>query len=66
MKMKFSRKQFEKLADQSRLLAWAQGAIISSASGFDFGVNYKTISLIVVNFIVLQCLALGFDKRSEK
>ena len=66
MKMKFSRKQLEKLADQTRLLAWAQGAVVTSASGLNYGVNAKSILLTIVNFIILQCLALFFDNRSEK
>lgn len=64
--MKFSKKQLEKLADQTRLLSWAQGAVITSTSGLDFGVNFKSILLIIINFVLLQSLALFFDNRSEK
>jgi hypothetical protein len=63
--MKFSRKQLEKLADQVRLLSWAQGAVITSTSGLNFGVKWYTILIIIINFVSLQSLGLYFDKRSE-
>ena len=64
--MKFTKKQLEKMADQTRLLSWAQGAIITSASGFNFHINLFTVSIIIMNFIVLQILGLYFDNRSDK
>ncbi|MDQ5921703.1 MAG: hypothetical protein QG673_1762 [Pseudomonadota bacterium] len=64
--MKFTKKQLEKLADQTRLLSWAQGAIITSASGFNLTISLATVSVIIINFVTLQILGLFFDKRSEK
>lgn len=64
--MKFTKKQLEKMADQTRLLSWAQGAIITSTTGFNFHVSFSVGSIIIINFIILQLLALYLDKRSDK
>ena len=65
MNMKFSTKQLEKLADQIRLLAWAQAAIITSTTGFNFHINLGTCALVSALWIICQALALFLDKRSE-
>jgi len=64
--MKFSKKQFEKVADQLRLLSWAQGAIITSTSGLHFSGSILTSIIIVGLFVFLQIVALFLDGRSEK
>ncbi len=66
LSIKFTKKQLEKMADQTRLLSWAQGAIITSTSGFNFRVNFFTVSMIIVNFIALQVFSLYFDKGADK
>ncbi|MFN8771017.1 MAG: hypothetical protein ACK5Z5_06565 [Neisseriaceae bacterium] len=61
-----SKRQLEKIADQIRLLSWAQGAIFTSAAGFDFKLNFITIAVIVILWIFLQIAASMVDQRSEK
>ncbi len=60
-----SKKQLEKIADQLRLLSWAQGAILTSTSGFNLKLNFKVIVTIMLVWIFLQFVAVIMDKRSE-
>ena len=55
MKFKFSIKLFDKIADQLRLLSWAQGAIIHQLT---FNLNYGKISLIVILWLLFQLAAI--------
>lgn len=64
--MKFSKKQLEKMADQTRLLSWAQGAIITSSVGLHVSVTLLTLTTIAGTFVFLQIVALFLDKWSEK
>jgi hypothetical protein len=64
--MKFTKKQLEKIADQTRLLSWAIGAIITSSSGFHLPLNLLNLSAIVVAWLMCQTVALVLDKWSEK
>lgn len=59
----FSTKQLEKLADQIRLLSWAQGAILSTALHIHIG--WFSGVAIVMLWIFLQCIALYIDWRSQ-
>ena len=61
-----SKRQLEKIADQLRLLSWALGAVLTSSSGYNFRLNYKTSILIVILWVFLQYMALMLDKRSEQ
>ena len=63
---KFTKKQLEKSADQIRLLSWAQGAILTSTSGFKLPLNYEIIILIMLLWVFFQVIALIIDKESEK
>lgn len=49
--MSFTKKQYEKTAEQFRLLSWAQGAIFTSASGFGLPLASDVIMLIIVVWI---------------
>lgn len=64
-KLKFTKKQLERTADQTRLLSWAQGAMITSTSGLHLQLSVPVIILTVTLWISLQFLALQFDKWSE-
>jgi len=64
MVMKFTKKQLEKLADQIRLLSWAQGAVFTTALHINMG--WLIGGFIVVLWIFLQCVALYIDWRSDK
>ncbi len=55
-KYQFKPKLFDKIADQLRLLSWAQGAIIHQLT---FGLTYGTMVLILILWLFLQLLA-GF------
>ena len=58
--MKFTKKQLEKIADQSRLLSWAQGAICYTDLHL-FSKNV-TIPFIGCFWILFQITALFIDK----
>lgn len=61
--IKFTKKQLEKIADQLRLLSWAQGAIF--ITGFHVSFNWASILLVGIFWIGLQGAALHLDKRSD-
>jgi hypothetical protein len=63
--LNFSNKQLEKMADQARLLSWAQAAVITSTSGFNFHISLGTCALVTALWLMCQALALFLDKRSE-
>lgn len=58
-----NKKQKDKIVDQFRLLSWAQGAIITSSSGFDLSVNFISSTVVVILFITFQCIALYLDSK---
>lgn len=61
--MRLKKKQFDKLADQVRLLSWAQCSVLYSDLPIKH--NYAIISLIVLFWAILQCMALYFDGKGE-
>ena len=62
--IRFTKKQLEKLADQIRLLSWAQGAIFTK--GLDLDVNLYTVGVIIFLWIILQGGAFFMDGRSKE
>lgn len=64
--MKFTKKQLEKIANQTRLLSWAIGAIIILSSGFYLPLNLLNLFAIIVVWLMCQTVALLLDKWSEK
>lgn len=64
--MRFTKKQYEKLADQFRILSWAQGAILTSATGFKLPLTIDVVGIIITLWIFFQAISLILDKRSEK
>ena len=58
--MVFSKKQLGKMADQARLLAWAQGAIFYSDLQL-FSKNV-TISVVISFWFFFQIVALYADR----
>lgn len=62
--MKFNKKQLEKLADQIRLLSWAQGAIFTT--GLHINMGLFSGGIVVIFWIFLQYVALYIDWRSEQ
>ena len=63
--MSLTKKQLGKVAEQLRLLSWAQGAILTSTSGFKLPLDLKVMVIIMGLWIFLQSVALVFDKGSE-
>ena len=60
-----TKKQLEKIADQLRLLSWAQGAILSSSTGFHLKLNFGVAIIIGLLWVFLQIMSIILDKRSE-
>lgn len=59
IKIKFSQRQLDKIADQLRILSWAQGAI---ATQLHFGWSYVIIFLIICLWVVLQSVACFLER----
>lgn len=58
-KVKFSQKQLDKIADQFRILSWAQGAI---ATQLHFKFSYVTMLAIALLWLIFQTLALYLER----
>lgn len=58
-KIKFSQRQLDKIADQLRILSWAQGAI---ATQLHFDWSYAIIFSIVCIWITLQSIACFLER----
>jgi len=63
---KFKSRQIEKVSEQLRLLSWAQGAIILTQYGFNFGVEPIGKFLVFVLWIMCQAMAFWLDGKVEK
>lgn len=59
IKIKVSQKQLDKIADQLRILSWAQGAI---ATQLHFKFSYVTILTISLLWLIFQTLALYLER----
>lgn len=59
IKIKFSQRQLDKIADQSRILSWVQGAIVTQLH-IEF--SYAIISLIICIWLGLQSFATFLER----
>lgn len=59
IKIKVSQKQLDKIADQFRILSWAQGAI---ATQLHFKLSYVTMLVIATLWIVFQAFACYLER----
>ena len=63
LEIKITKKQFEKMAEQFRILSWAQGAIMTSASGFGLRMGVITVGIVVGLWVVFQIVSLILDEK---
>lgn len=63
---KFKNRQLEKIAEQLRILSWAQGAIILTQYGFNFGVAPFGKVLVLGFWLACQLIAILIDGKVEK
>lgn len=58
-KVKFSQKQLDKIADQFRILSWAQGAIVNY---LQLPHDYVTMTSIILSFCIFQSIASYLER----